>query len=173
MFTRIDHVGIACFDLQASIEFYRRSFGFELVHQQTNDEQGVREALLRLDGNGDVAATYVQLLEPTRADSPVGKFLQRHGAGLHHIAFGTTDVRQETEILREAGSRVVVDSREGTAGSVVSFLHPGDCGGVLVELVQPAFACADGGSSDRQSRPGGDSKPIADTSSPLPTTHRP
>ncbi|GAB3707245.1 methylmalonyl-CoA epimerase [Nocardiopsis oceani] len=135
--TRLDHVGIACRDLDASIEFYRTTYGFEVEHEEVNEEQGVREAMLRINGTDDGGATYLQLLEPTRADSPVAKFLDRNGEGVHHIAFGTADVAASAAGVGAEGVRVLGDGpRTGTAGSQIVFLHPKDCGGVLTELVQ-------------------------------------
>ncbi|WP_460777935.1 methylmalonyl-CoA epimerase [Nocardiopsis nanhaiensis] len=135
--TRLDHVGIACRDLDASIGFYRTTYGFEVEHEEVNEEQGVREAMLRINGTDDGGATYLQLLEPTRPDSPVAKFLDRNGEGVHHIAFGTADVAASAAGVGAEGVRVLGDGpRTGTAGSQIVFLHPKDCGGVLTELVQ-------------------------------------
>ncbi|MBV2366639.1 methylmalonyl-CoA epimerase [Streptomonospora nanhaiensis] len=139
MLTRIDHVGIACVDLDASIAFYRRTYGFEVAHEEVNEEQGVREAMLRVNGTDDGGATYLQLLEPTRDDSPVAKFLARHGEGVHHIAFGTADVAGAAEEVGGRGVRVLDPApRHGSMDSRIVFLHPKDCGGVLTELVQAA-----------------------------------
>ncbi|GAB2497122.1 methylmalonyl-CoA epimerase [Nocardiopsis aegyptia] len=137
--TRLDHVGIACRDLDASIAFYRTTYGFEVEHEEVNEEQGVREAMLRINGTDDGGATYLQLLEPTRPDSPVAKFLDRNGEGVHHIAFGTGDVAASAAGVGERGVRVLdKEPRHGTLGSSIVFLHPKDCGGVLTELVQAA-----------------------------------
>ncbi|MEU3016466.1 MULTISPECIES: methylmalonyl-CoA epimerase [unclassified Nocardiopsis] len=137
--TRLDHVGIACRDLDASVEFYRTTYGFEVEHEEVNEEQGVREAMLRINGTDDGGATYLQLLEPTRADSPVARFLERNGEGVHHVAFGTGDVARSAEGIGGRGVRVLdPEPRAGTAGSRIVFLHPKDCGGVLTELVQSA-----------------------------------
>ena len=92
MLTRIDHIGIACFDLDATVEFYRATYGFEVFHSEVNEEQGVREAMLKINETSDGGASYLQLLEPTREDSAVGKWLAKNGEGVHHIAFGTADV---------------------------------------------------------------------------------
>ena len=135
--TRLDHVGIACRDLDASMDLYRRTYGFEVEHEEVNEEQGVREAMLRINGTDDGGATYLQLLEPTRADSPVAKFLERNGEGVHHIAFGTADVAGSAQEVGGTGVRVLdAEPRRGTADSSIVFLHPKDCGGVLTELVQ-------------------------------------
>jgi methylmalonyl-CoA/ethylmalonyl-CoA epimerase len=148
MLTRIDHVGIACHDLDATIAFYRDTYGFTDVHVEVNEEQGVREAMLKINDAGDGGATYIQLLEPTRPDSAVAKFLAKRGEGLHHIAFGTDgDVGAEAGAIAGAGAagggaggvRVLYDSpRRGSMGSRITFLHPKDCGGVLTELVEAA-----------------------------------
>jgi methylmalonyl-CoA/ethylmalonyl-CoA epimerase len=139
MITRIDHIGIACRDLDASIEFYRAAYGFEVVHSEVNEEQGVREAMLRVNGTDDGAASYLQLLEPTREDCAIAKYLDRHGEGVHHIAFGTPDVLGATEAAIGAGVRALYPQpRRGTSDSSINFLHPKDCHGVLTELVQAA-----------------------------------
>lgn len=104
MLTRIDHIGIACFDLDRTVEFYRSTYGFEVHHTEVNEEQGVREAMLRINGTSDGGASYLQLLEPTRPDSAVGKWLAKNGEGVHHIAFGTEDVDQDSSDIREKGS---------------------------------------------------------------------
>ncbi|MCW2885594.1 MAG: methylmalonyl-CoA/ethylmalonyl-CoA epimerase [Streptosporangiaceae bacterium] len=144
MLTRIDHIGIACHDLDATVEFYRRTYGFggdgTDVHFEVNEEQGVREAMLKINEAGDGGATYLQLIEPIRDDSPIAKFLAKNGEGVHHIAFGTDgDVQEEADGIGEHGVRVLYDApRRGSMGSRITFLHPKDCGGVLTELVQAA-----------------------------------
>src|SRR3954452_23454554 len=89
MLTRIDHIGIACFDLDETVEFYRATYGFEVFHSEVNEEQGVREAMLKINGTSDGGASALQLLEPTRPDSTVAKWLDKNGEGGGHIAFGT------------------------------------------------------------------------------------
>ncbi|RAY15781.1 methylmalonyl-CoA epimerase [Actinomadura craniellae] len=142
MLTRIDHIGIACHDLDATVEFYRRTYGFTEVHIEVNEEQGVREAMLKVNDAGDGGTTSIQLLEPIRDDSPIAKFLARSGEGVHHIAFGTDgDVQEEADGIAGQGVRVLYDSpRRGSMGSRITFLHPKDCHGVLTELVQAAEA---------------------------------
>ncbi|NJQ00785.1 methylmalonyl-CoA epimerase [Streptomyces zingiberis] len=136
MLTRIDHIGIACFDLDRTVEFYRATYGFEVHHTETNEEQGVREAMLRISGTSDGGASYLQLLEPVREDSPVAKWLAKNGEGVHHIAFGTADVDADAAAVRDKGVRVLYDEpRTGSMGSRITFLHPKDCHGVLTELV--------------------------------------
>lgn len=139
MFTRIDHVGIACRDLDAAVAFYRSTYGFEVAHEEVNEEQGVREAMLRVSGTDDGGASYLQLLEPIRDDSPVARFLDRNGEGVHHVAFGTGDVAGASAAVAGRGVRVLdAEPRPGSMGSRIAFLHPKDCGGVLTELVQAA-----------------------------------
>jgi methylmalonyl-CoA/ethylmalonyl-CoA epimerase len=133
--TRIDHVGIAVPDLDEAIRFYAQAFGVEVVHEEVNEEQGVREAMLAVGDSGSC----IQLLAPLRPDSPIGKFLERQGPGIQQIAYGVDDVEVAADHLRAAGVRMLYDApKSGTAGSRVNFAHPKDCGGVLVELVEPA-----------------------------------
>ena len=137
MFTRIDHVGIAVRDLGEAISFYERAFGMRLVHEEVNDEQGVREAMMAVGGSGSC----VQLLAPLREDSPIAKFLERRGEGVQQVAYAVDDIDAACAALRERGLRLLYDTpRRGTAGSRVNFIHPKDAGGVLVEVVQPALA---------------------------------
>lgn len=133
--TRIDHVGIAVPDLDAAVELYGRAFGMAKIHEEVNEEQGVREAMLAVGDSGSC----IQLLAPLRPDSPIGKFLDRSGPGIQQMALGVDDVAAAAAHLQEAGLRVLYDApKTGTAGSLVNFVHPKDCGGVLVELVQAA-----------------------------------
>jgi methylmalonyl-CoA/ethylmalonyl-CoA epimerase len=134
---RIDHVGIAVADLDAAIDFYQRSFGMTCAHVETNEEQGVREAMLRV---GPVAGGgMLQLLAPLRPDSAIGKFLDRNGPGMQQLAYTVADIDAACAALRERGLRLLYDEpKRGTAGSRINFVHPKDAGGVLVELVQPA-----------------------------------
>ncbi|WP_298328747.1 methylmalonyl-CoA epimerase [Haloactinopolyspora sp.] len=135
LFTTIDHVGIAVADLDAAIAWYREVFGMEPVHEEVNDEQGVREAMLRV-APGDTGPM-LQLLAPLRPDSPLAGFLDRHGPGVQQVAYRVDDVERAAATLRERGMRVLYDhARRGTSGSLVNFVHPKDAGGVLVELVQ-------------------------------------
>ena len=135
MFTAIDHVGIAVADMDEAVEFYRRTFGMHVVHEEVNEEQGVREAMLAV-GDSDAR---VQLLAPLRPDSAVGKFLARNGPGVQQVAYRVDDVAAVSDELRAKGMRLVYDEpRRGTAGSKVNFVHPKDTGGVLLELVEPA-----------------------------------
>lgn len=138
LLTRIDHVGIACQDLDASVDFYVASFGLTVAGRETNDAQGVREAMLHVT-DGPAGASYVQLLEPLRPDTPVGKFLATRGEGVHHIGYGVDDVTSALDQLRADGIRLVDERpRHGSLGASIAFLHPKSVGGVLTELVQAA-----------------------------------
>ena len=136
LLTRIDHVGIAVRDLEASVEFYTTMFGLTVAGRETNDAQGVREAMLYV-AEGPAGSSYVQLLEPLGPDTPVGKFLEARGEGVHHIGYGVVDVATALEQLREDGIRLVDERpRHGSLGASIAFLHPKSVGGVLTELVQ-------------------------------------
>jgi methylmalonyl-CoA/ethylmalonyl-CoA epimerase len=135
LFTAIDHVGVAVPDYDAAIAFYRDVFGLRVVHEEVNEEQGVREAMLAV-GDGD---TRVQVLAPLSPESAIARFLDRSGPGLQQVAYRVEDVEAAGATLRERGMRLLYDSpRRGTAGSRINFVHPKDAGGVLVELVEPA-----------------------------------
>jgi methylmalonyl-CoA/ethylmalonyl-CoA epimerase len=132
---RIDHVGLAVRDLDEAIAFYARVFGLSAVHEEVNEEQGVREAMVDIAGSG----SFLQLLAPLREDCPIGKFLARNGEGIQQLAFRVHDIDAAADRLRAEGVRLLYDAaKHGTAGSRVNFIHPKDCGGVLVELVEPA-----------------------------------
>jgi methylmalonyl-CoA/ethylmalonyl-CoA epimerase len=149
MLTRIDHIGIACFDLDKTVEFYRATYGFEVFHSEVNEEQGVREAMLKINETSDGGICCLQLLEPVREDSTVAKWLAKNGEGVHHIAFGTADVDTESAEIRQKGVRVLYDEpRRGSMGSRITFLHPKDCHGVLTELVTSAGRSSGGSSSE-------------------------
>lgn len=138
MLTRIDHVGIACRDLAAKVGFYESVFGLTVVSMETNEEQGVKEAMLAVaEGAPGPGVSYVQLLEPLSPDSPVGKFLDRRGEGVHHVGYGVADISASMTALDAAGIRLLDRRpRHGSMGASIAFLHPGDVGGVLTELVQ-------------------------------------
>lgn len=134
---RIDHVGVAVADLDAAIDFYRRTFGMRCVHIETNTEQGVREAMLSVGPTTEGGC--VQLLAPLHAGSTIAKFLDRNGPGVQQVAYTVVDIDAACAALRERGMRLLYDTpRRGTANSRINFVHPKDAGGVLVELVQPA-----------------------------------
>lgn len=136
LLSRIDHVGIAVASLADTIPLYEEAFGLTVVHQEDNDRQGVREAML-LVNNGEAGSSYVQLLEPLREDSPVGKFLAKRGPGIHHIAYGVADIDSALAALTTTGFDLVNKTPvHGTAGSRIAFVHPKALGGVLTELVE-------------------------------------
>lgn len=133
--SKIDHVGIAVPDLDEAIAFYRDTLGIVSVHEETNEEQGVREAMLVV-GDG---TSRIQLLAPLNESSTIAKFLDRNGPGLQQLAVTVDDVEAAADTLRSRGLRLLYDApRRGTAGSRVNFVHPKDVGGVLLELVEPA-----------------------------------
>ncbi|HET7070607.1 MAG TPA: methylmalonyl-CoA epimerase [Nocardioides sp.] len=135
LFTAIDHVGIAVTDLDEAMAFYRDTFGMETVHEETNEEQGVREAMVAVGDSGSC----IQLLAPIDDSSTIAKFLERHGPGMQQLAYRVADIEAVSAALRERGLRLLYDvARRGTAGSLVNFVHPKDAGGVLIELVEPA-----------------------------------
>lgn len=130
----IDHVGIAVPDLDAALEFYSSTFGLESVHEEVNEEQGVREAMLAVGDSGSC----IQLLAPLSEDSTIAKFLDRNGQGVQQLAYRVTDIDAVCSTLRERGVRLLYDvPKRGTSNSRVNFVHPKDAGGVLVELVEP------------------------------------
>jgi len=134
--TRIDHVGIACRDLASAVAFYESTFGLIVASREENSEQGVREALLHV-ADAPAGASYVQLLEPLGPDTPVGRFLARHGEGVHHIGYGVTDIEAALASIGATGVRLIdARPRHGSMGASIAFLHPKDIGGVLTELVQ-------------------------------------
>jgi methylmalonyl-CoA/ethylmalonyl-CoA epimerase len=139
LFTGIDHVGIAVPDLDEATAMYREKFGMEVVHEETNEEQGVREAMVAVGDSGSC----IQLLAPLDEQSTIAKFLDRSGPGLQQLAYRVTDVEQVSAVLRERGLRLLYDApRRGTSDSRINFVHPKDAGGVLVELVEPAAGAA-------------------------------
>jgi methylmalonyl-CoA/ethylmalonyl-CoA epimerase len=133
LLSRIDHVGIACRDLDATIARYQATFGLEVVSLEVNEEQGVREAMLGA-GPG-----YVQLLEPLAPETPVGRFLERRGEGLHHVGYGVDNITSALAAVGATGIRLLDQRpRHGSLGASIAFLHPADLGGVLTEFVQAA-----------------------------------
>jgi methylmalonyl-CoA/ethylmalonyl-CoA epimerase len=139
LLTRIDHVGIACADLDRTVGLYQATFGLEVVSVEAIPEQGVREAMLRVGPSAGPGPGYVQLLEPLGDDTPVGRFLARRGEGIHHVGYGVSDIGSALTQIAGTGIRLV-DSRprHGSMGASIAFLHPADLGGVLTELVQLA-----------------------------------
>ena len=133
MFGRIDHIGVAVEDLDAAIELYSKGFQMAVQHRETVEEQGVEAVLL------EVGEGHVELLRPLAPDTGVGKFLERNGPGLHHVAYATDDIDAALEAVRGAGLRLIDETpRRGIRNSRVAFLHPKATGGVLTELVEPA-----------------------------------
>jgi methylmalonyl-CoA/ethylmalonyl-CoA epimerase len=133
MLDRIDHVGVAVEDLEAALSLYTGSLAMPLQHRETVEEQGVDAALLGV-GEG-----HVELLAPLGPETPVGRYLERHGPGLHHVAYAVEDIDAALEELRGAGLRLIDETpRTGIRNSRVAFLHPAALGGVLTEIVQPA-----------------------------------
>ena len=130
LLTRIDHVGIACRNLDEAVERYHSTFGINVVSFEVNEAQGVREAMLGA-GPG-----YLQLLEPLGPDTPVGKFLERRGEGIHHVGYGVADIEAALAAIGATGVRLIDERpRHGSMGASIAFLHPADLGGVLTELV--------------------------------------
>ena len=137
MFTHIDHVGIAVPDLNEALAFYAETFDMKAVHEEVNEEQGVREAMLAVGDSGSC----IQLLAPLSPDSTIAKFLDKSGPGIQQMAYRVDDIDDVCATLRDRGVRLLYEQpKGGTAGSRVNFIHPKDAGGVLVELVEPAPA---------------------------------
>jgi len=129
--TEIDHVAIAVSDLEAAIQYYEQTFGCTVDHREVVDSDGVEEALLK------VADSYVQLLTPTREDSPVAKYIAKNGEGLHHIGYRVDDVAATLARVKAEGHRVIDEvPRPGSRGTTVAFVHPKAAFGTLIELVQ-------------------------------------
>jgi methylmalonyl-CoA/ethylmalonyl-CoA epimerase len=133
LFGRIDHIGVAVEDLDAAIDLYGGSFDMKEQRRETIEEQGVEAVLL------EVGEGHVELLRPLSPDTNVGKFIERHGPGMHHVAYATDDIDQTLGAIREAGLRLIDEEpRIGIGGARIAFLHPKSTGGVLTELVEPA-----------------------------------
>ncbi len=134
----IDHVGIAVADLNAAISWYHDHLGMILVHEEVNDDQGIREAMLSAHG-APIGTTQIQLMAPINESSPIAKFLDKHGPGIQQLACRVSDLDRLTKRLRAQGVRLVYDTpRQGTSNARINFIHPKDAGGVLIELVEPA-----------------------------------
>lgn len=127
----IDHVAIAVHDLDASLAEYERKYKVTPLSVETVPDQGVREAMLAIGGS------HIQLLEPLTPDSAVGRFLERNGEGMHHIAFAVVDIDEALEHLKSEGARLIdTKPRIGGGGHRIAFVHPADLAGTLVELVE-------------------------------------
>jgi methylmalonyl-CoA/ethylmalonyl-CoA epimerase len=133
MFDRIDHIGVAVEDLDLAIALYEQSFEMKLAHRETVESQGVEAVLL------DVGDGHVELLRPLSPDTAVGKFVEKRGPGLHHVAYAVANIDATLESLKQAGVELIDDeARVGIRGSRVAFLHPRSTGSVLTEIVEPA-----------------------------------
>ena len=129
--TEIDHVAIAVTDLDAAVEYYRATYGVDVEHREVVERDGVEEALLR------VADSYVQLLTPTRDDSPVAKWMEKKDQGIHHVGYRVDDCAAALERVKAQGHQVIDDApRPGSRGTTVAFIHPKTAFGTLIELVQ-------------------------------------
>jgi len=132
VFGLIDHIGVAVEDLDEAVALYRERFGMQDQHRETVEEQGVEAVLLEI-GDG-----HVELLSPLGSETAVGRYLERHGPGLHHVAYRTDDIESALESLRAAGLRLIDERpRTGIRNTRVAFVHPKSTGGVLTELVEP------------------------------------
>jgi methylmalonyl-CoA/ethylmalonyl-CoA epimerase len=131
LLTEIDHVAIAVNDLEVAISYYRDTFGAEVSHREVIERDGVEEALIA------VSDSYIQLVSPTRSDSPVAKYLERHGEGLHHVGYRVTDCAAALKAVKDAGGRLIDEvPRPGSRGTTVAFVHPKTALGTLIELVE-------------------------------------
>ena len=135
MLGRIDHIGVATEDLDGALELYEKTLGMPLVHRETVDSQGVEAALL------DIGDGHVELLRPLGPDTPVGKFLEKKGPGLHHVAYAVEDIDSTLDQMKQAGLKLIdEEARVGIRNSRVAFVHPAATGSVLTEIVEPAEA---------------------------------
>jgi len=133
MFARIDHIGVAVESIDDALKLYETSYEMTLVHREVVEEQGVEAVLL------DLGENHVELLQPLGPDTPVGRYLAKRGAGIHHVAYQVTDIDAELARLRDAGVQLIDQTpRIGIRGSRVAFCHPKSTGGVLTEIVEPA-----------------------------------
>jgi methylmalonyl-CoA epimerase len=131
LLTEIDHVAIAVFDLEAAVAWYAEVFGATVAHREVVESDGVEEALLK------VADSYIQLLTPIREDSPVAKYLEKKGPGLHHVGYRVADCGAALQSVKDHGGQVIDQApRPGSRGTTVAFVHPKGAFGTLIELVQ-------------------------------------
>jgi methylmalonyl-CoA/ethylmalonyl-CoA epimerase len=136
--TAVDHVGIAVADLDAAIAWYHDHLGMIVLHEEVNNDQGIREAMLSVRG-APVGSAQLQLMAPIDESSVIAKFLDKRGPGIQQLAYRVSDLETLTARLREQGVRLLYEApRRGTANSRINFIHPKDAGGVLIELVEPA-----------------------------------
>jgi methylmalonyl-CoA epimerase len=128
---KINHLGIATKEIDEALKFWENALGLENVHTETVEDQKVRVAML------PIGESRIELLEPTSDDSPISKFLERRGGGIHHIAVEVENIEQALEKLKSEGMRLIDENpRIGAEGCLVAFVHPASVGGVLLELVQ-------------------------------------
>ena len=128
---KVDHIGIATHEIESALGIWRDALGLQIDFTEEVAAQGVRVAML------PIGETHIELLEPLSQDSPVGKFLQKRGPGIHHVAVRVTDIRASLAHLKEKGTRLIDETpREGAGGCLVAFIHPSSANGVLLELVQ-------------------------------------
>jgi methylmalonyl-CoA/ethylmalonyl-CoA epimerase len=136
--TAVDHVGLAVPDLDVAIKWYHDHLGMIVLHEEINEEQGVREAMLSVRG-APKGSAQIQLMSPLDETSTIAKFIDKRGPGIQQLAYRVSDVDALSERLRADGVRLLYDTpRKGTANSRINFIHPKDAGGVLIELVEPA-----------------------------------
>jgi methylmalonyl-CoA/ethylmalonyl-CoA epimerase len=129
--TEIDHIAIAVQDLESAIAYYADTFGATVAHRERIDSDGVEEALLK------VADSYIQLLTPTRDDSPVAKYLEKKGEGIHHVGYRVANCAETLQLVKDHGGQVIDQApRPGSRGTTVAFVHPKGAFGTLIELVQ-------------------------------------
>ncbi len=134
LFTHIDHIGIAVPDLDAAIAFYEEKYGMTMAHRETNEEQGVQEAMMAVGDSGSA----IQLLAPLNEKSTIAKFLDKSGPGIQQMAYRVEDIDAACAELTSRGLRLLYpEPKRGTAGSRINFIHPKDAGGILVEIVEP------------------------------------
>jgi len=132
---RIDHIGVATDDLEGALALYEKTLGMPLAHRETVPSQGVEAALL------DVGEGHVELLRPLGPDTPVGKYLEKRGPGLHHVAYAVGDIDDVLRQLKDAGVELIdSEPRVGIRESRVAFVDPHSTGGVLTEIVEPSKA---------------------------------
>ena len=139
LFVCIDHVGLAVPNLDEAIKFHTEVLGWRVLHRETNEEQGVEEAMLGTGAQGEENAQ-IQLLGPLSPDSTIGKWLEKNGGkgGIQQLAYRVTDIDAVAAVLRERGVRMLYpEAKIGTGGSRIQFAHPKDTGGILLEIVEP------------------------------------
>lgn len=133
MFGAIDHIGIAVEDIDAAMKIYNEQFEMAVQYREVVESQGVEAVLL------EVGDAHIELLKPLGPDTPVGKFIEKRGVGMHHVAYRVEDVQAELDRLKALGLELIDETpRIGIQGSTVAFVHPQSAGGVLTEIVKPA-----------------------------------